>query len=39
VIQDRLSFTTRMAAKVNGCVAAGKPLDPSRLNELLNKVL
>ncbi len=35
VTQDRLSLTTRMAAKVKGCSAMGKPLDPSRLNELL----
>jgi hypothetical protein len=33
-----LSFTSRMTAKVNGCVAMGKPLDPSRLNELLDKI-
>jgi hypothetical protein len=38
LIQNRLSFTSRMTAKVNGCVAMGKPLDPSRLNELLDKI-
>jgi CheY-like chemotaxis protein len=36
--QHRLSFATRMSAKVNGCTAMGKPLDPSRLNELLAKI-
>jgi CheY-like chemotaxis protein len=36
--QTRLSLATRMTAKVNGCAAMGKPLDPSRLNELLSKV-
>jgi hypothetical protein len=39
VIQNRLSFATRMTAKVNRCNAASKPLDPSRLNELLNDFL
>lgn len=38
LIQHRLSFTSRMSAKVNGCIAMGKPLDPSRLNELLSKI-
>ncbi len=38
VIQNRLSLTTRMSAKVNGCSAMGKPLDPSRLNELIEKI-
>jgi CheY-like chemotaxis protein len=33
--QNRLSFSSRMSAKVNGCAAMSKPLDPSRLNELL----
>ncbi|MBS7807377.1 hypothetical protein [Variovorax sp. PCZ-1] len=36
--QHRMSFTTRMSARVNGCTALGKPLDPSRLNELLAKI-
>ena len=36
--QHRLSFSARMSAKVNGCTAMGKPLDPSRLNELLEKI-
>lgn len=38
LIQHRLSLTTRMSARVNGCTAMGKPLDPSRLNELLAKI-
>jgi hypothetical protein len=36
--KHRLSLATRMSAKVNGCTAMGKPLDPSRLNELLSKI-
>ena len=36
--QHRLSFATRMSARVHGCTAMGKPLDPSRLNELLAKI-
>lgn len=39
VIQNRLSLTTRMSAKVNGCAAMSKPLDPARLNTLLEKIL
>ncbi len=38
VTQNRLALTSRMTAKVNGCAAMGKPLDPSRLNELLEKI-
>ncbi len=38
LIQNRLNFTSRMSARVNGCTAMGKPLDPSRLNELLDKI-
>lgn len=38
LIQHRLSFASRMSAKVNGYTAMGKPLDPSRLNELLSKI-
>ncbi len=37
--QNRLSLANRMSAKVNGCASMGKPLDPSRLNELLQKIL
>ncbi len=35
----RMSFANRMSAKVNGVTALGKPLDPIRLNELLNQLL
>jgi CheY-like chemotaxis protein len=35
--QQRLSFSNRVAAKINGCTALAKPYDPSRLNELLGK--
>jgi CheY-like chemotaxis protein len=38
LIQHRLSLSSRMSAKVNGCAAMGKPLDPSRLNELLSAI-
>jgi CheY-like chemotaxis protein len=38
VTQNRLTLATRMSAKVNGCAAMGKPFDPSRLNELLEKL-
>jgi CheY-like chemotaxis protein len=37
-IQNRMSFSTRMSAKVNRCSAMSKPLHPSRLNELLDKI-
>ena len=37
--QHRISFATRMSAKVNGFIAMGKPLDPTRLNELLAKFI
>jgi CheY-like chemotaxis protein len=37
-IQNRMSFSTRMSAKVNGCSAMSKPLHPTRLNELLDKI-
>jgi CheY-like chemotaxis protein len=36
--QHRISFATRMSAKVNGWTAMGKPLDPSRLNELFTQI-
>jgi CheY-like chemotaxis protein len=36
--QTRLSFANRMTAKAKGWSSMGKPLDPSRLNELLNQV-
>lgn len=36
--QHRLSFSTRMSAKLNGCIAMGKPLEPARLNELLARI-
>jgi hypothetical protein len=36
--QYRMSLSKRMSAKVNGCAAMGKPLDPTRLNELLGKI-
>jgi hypothetical protein len=39
VTQHRLSFSTRMSAKIKGCIAMGKPLEPTRLNELLAKIL
>lgn len=35
----RISFAHRMSAKVNGAIALGKPLDPSRLNALMQKLL
>lgn len=38
LIQHRLSLSSRMSAKVNGCAAMGKPLDPSRLNELFSAI-
>jgi CheY-like chemotaxis protein len=38
ITQSRLSLANRMAAKVNGFVAMGKPLDPVRLNELLGNI-
>ena len=38
ITHDRMSLATRMAAIVNGCVAMGKPLDPVRLNQLLDKI-
>ena len=37
VTQARLSLASRMTAKVNGCSSMGKPLDPARLNELIDK--
>ncbi len=36
--QTRLTFTNRMSAKVNGAIALGKPLDPTRLNTLLHEL-
>jgi CheY-like chemotaxis protein len=39
LIQHRMSFSSRMSARLNGCVAMGKPLDPSRLNDILNKMM
>ncbi len=38
VTHARLSLSNRMTAKVSGYVAMGKPLDPSRLNMLLDKI-
>lgn len=37
-IQQRLSLTHRLTAKMQGAQAMSKPLDPSRLNELLNQL-
>ena len=36
--QHRLSLASRLHAKINGCFAMSKPLNPSRLNALLNKI-
>jgi CheY-like chemotaxis protein len=38
VTQSELRFAQRVAAKAKGWTAMSKPLDPSRLNELLSKV-
>jgi CheY-like chemotaxis protein len=37
-IQQPLSLTHRLTAKMQGVQAMSKPLDPSRLNELLNQL-
>jgi CheY-like chemotaxis protein len=37
ITQSRLSFSSRVNAKTRGYISMGKPLDPSRLNELLQK--
>jgi CheY-like chemotaxis protein len=39
ITHTRMSFTHRMSAKVNGAVGLGKPLDPVRLNTLLNQLV
>ncbi len=36
VIGARLGMAGRVRARANGCMAMGKPLDPSRLNKLLS---
>ncbi len=38
VTQSGLTLGNRITAKVNGAVALNKPLDPSRLNELLAQI-
>lgn len=35
----RMSFAHRMTAKVNGAIALGKPLDPTRLNALMQQLM
>lgn len=37
-IQERLSLSHRLQAKIQGVEAMGKPLDPSRLNQLLGQI-
>jgi CheY-like chemotaxis protein len=37
ITQARLSFSSRINAKARGYVSMGKPLDPTRLNQLLQK--
>ena len=39
ITHNRMSFAHRMSAKVNGAIALGKPLDPVRLNTLLNQLV
>lgn len=38
VTQEGLTLANRLSAKVNGAAAMTKPLDPSRLNELLAQI-